>query len=204
MKDRVAAILIVVGIVLVFCAQGVGGDGVSIKNVPPKTSKVCFNKENGLYNLTVIASDYNGWEDITHVNATIHDMQGKTISSFGYYQYENSSMERDPNKRVHQFENYEGDVLDINLSKIRRVKNGDALSVKTELMIEFHFEIDSGWTIQIEIKDTFHEVSTASFEFPTLLRRVFKIAHYAVIVAALSTAFVSYRFFKNKERMEVT
>lgn len=207
MKGKViSAVTITLILVMAFFTPLVRGNpdgsGVSVINVSPKIQSAHLEKENGLFNLTLIASDYNGWLDILTVNASIYNSNEQLVSSYGYRQYKQNETRYVEENVIDKFFNKVGGALVVPLSKTKRV-NESSIEGRTEMAVEFHFDLDGGWIIQLEIQDTWGMICDANIEFPSFMRGVYNITPISLLAAVIVSVYISYKVFGKIKDLEV-
>ncbi len=184
--------------------EGKGDDsGVSVKNVSPNIHDADLEKNNKLYRLEVMASDFNGWQDIKTINISIINKQDEVIASGGYYQYKEGVEKPRPDYRVDKFENYKNDPLMLEKCSVERNISHKETIKKTRMELDFSFYVEGGWTILLNISDMRDLHATMRVTFPSILSGIYNISQYLVIIALGTASVATYIKFKDVEWMEV-
>ncbi len=177
--------------------------GVSVINVAPNISDAQLKKINHVYRLKVIASDYNGWQDISQINLTILDKKDTTMASGGYIQYKNDTKIPTEENRIDDFSNFEGSPLVTEECTVKRPRNSSSVEDKTDMELVFYFLIDGGWTVLLNIKDTHQLSASMEVTFPSIMSGIYNISPFLIVIAAATAVYISYRKFKQVIWMEV-
>ena len=67
MKSKILVLMVVISLTFISSLAPLmssKSSSVSVGNISPKFQEAYLKQENGIYNLTIIATDYNGWENI--------------------------------------------------------------------------------------------------------------------------------------------
>lgn len=184
--------------------MGKGDDsGVSVKNVSPNIHNADLEKNNKVYKLEVIASDFNGWQDIDEINISIINKKKEVIASGGYSQYKDGIETPQEKFRIDKFENYKDDPLLLEQCSVERNLSDKITIKKTRMQLDFSFYVEGGWTILLNITDTRGLQSTMRVTFPSIMSGIYNISQYLIIIAFGAASVVTYIKFKDVKWMEV-
>ena len=200
-KKLLTVLVISITIISLYPGSVQSKSGVIVGNISPKIQEAYLKKDEGSFNLTIIATDYNGWHNIHFINCSILDSEDNPIATYGYKQYKGNNFTKE--SRVDRFYNLKNDCLDTEESIVERHDNKSSLEGKTELILEFHFDTKGGNVIQLEIVDTLGLSSKMEIELPSIMKGVYNILPIVIIAAVAITTYISYRKFKNISMMEV-
>ena len=184
--------------------MGKGDDsGVSVKNVSPNIHDADLEKNNKVYKLEVIASDFNGWQDIDEINISIINKKKEVIASGGYSQYKDGIETPQEKFRIDKFENYNDDPLLLEQCSVERNLSDKTTIKKTRMQLDFSFYVEGGWTILLNITDTRGLQSTMRVTFPSIMSGIYNISQYLIIIAFGAASVVTYIKFKDVKWIEV-
>jgi len=174
--------------------------GVSVLNVAPEFAKINVTRLNGYYHAVVIASDFNGWEDISCISVEIYSDEDANYldASFEYRQVINEDGSVDD-----VFNDTYGGWLSVDTSSIGRW-SGKTYRSACFLNVTFHFKPHNGKLIHITIKDMAGDSAEYWGPFSTVedienIQKAQISVFVSFIVATIGTAImVAHRYGRNK------
>ncbi len=179
--------------------------GVSVANVAPEFSKLNITRLNGYYHAVVIASDFNGWEDISSICVEIYADEGADYmdASFDYRQVLNDDGSVDD-----VFNDTYGGWLSPSTSSYGRWSGSTYRSV-CFLNVTFHFKPHDGKLVHITISDKAGETAEywgpfATVEDIEVTQKAQVTVFVSFVAATIGTAImVAHRYGRNKVLAEL-